>query len=133
MLKKNNLICQGTCMSFKLQITILNSYYAYDIMTFSKQHIQVMLFLTIESIIKTKIIFQYIDLIHHRKKMSISFLKIVFFFFFLNFFCEWYIHPTRPLHNHGRRKGLFFSRVCGEGRFHPIRIDQCGIQIKSSL
>ena len=80
MLKKNNLICQGTCMSFKLQITILNSYYAYDIMTFSKQHIQVMLFLTIESIIKTKIIFQYIDLIHHRKKMSISFLKIVFFF-----------------------------------------------------
>ena len=135
MLKKNNLNCQGTCISFKLQITILNSYYANDIMTFSKQHIQVMLFLIIESIIKTKLIFQQINLIYHRKNTSISCLKIVFLFFilFFNFFCEWYIHPTSPLYNHERRKRLFLSRVCGEGRFYPVRIDHCGIQIKSSL
>ena len=111
MLKKNNLICQGTCMSFKLQITILNSYYAYDIMTFSKQHIQVMLFLTIESIIKTKIIFQYIDLIHHRKKMSISFLKIDFFFW--TSFVNGTFIPPAPLHNHRTRKGMFLGKVCG--------------------
>ncbi|KAM4121270.1 hypothetical protein ACJW30_03G195200 [Castanea mollissima] len=65
--------------------------------------------------------------------MSISCLKILLFFFFFNFFCEWYIHPTSPLHNHGRRKRLFLSRICGEGRFHLVRIDLCEILIKSSL
>ena len=113
MLKKNKQICQGNCICFKLQITILNSYHANDILTFSKQHPSHALpynwkhhqIQTYFSIDQPK---------SSQRKMSFSYLKIVFLFFFIFFF---YVNgtfiPPAPLHNHRRRKGMFLGKVCG--------------------
>ena len=132
MVKKNNLICQGNCICFKFQITILNSHYANDKLTFSKQHPSHALpYNWKHHQIQT---YFSIDQPKSSQKKDVFFiLKNSFFFFFCFFYVNGTFIPPSPFHNHRRRKGLFLGRVCGEGRFHTVQITHCEIQIKSSL
>ena len=108
MVKKNNLICQGNCICFKFQITILNSHYANDKLTFSKQHPSHALpYNWKHHQIQT---YFSIDQPKSSQKKDEFFILKNSFFFFLLLLCEWYIHPTIPIPQSQKEKRTVFGK-----------------------